>query len=128
MLRNISHIVFSFLMLIATVGVTFNEHYCGNSMKEAFSSGMHDHHCCNKESCGHCKSHIVTYKLTADYLASSTSSLTQNIPSFELESHITRLFTLNFFNAKNFPGRNAHYNPLLHAPPPFQEITQSFLC
>ena len=91
MVKKISHIIFSFLLLVATVGVTFSTHYCGGTMQKMEVSSSHQS-CCGDGMCGQCENHVVTYKINGDYLASASTSLTQDIPSFNLFGITTYYF------------------------------------
>ena len=127
MVKQLSHIILSILLLIATVGVTFNAHYCGGSMQKVEFSSV-DHHCCNADMCGQCENHLVTYKINGDYLASANTFAGQDIPTFDLFGITSDLFYVNPFTNHDFSALTGNYMPHLHAPPPDPVITQSFRC
>ncbi len=127
MVKKISHIILSFLLLIATVGVSINAHYCGDTIK-SIALNTADHHCCGGDMCGQCENHHVTYRISGDYLSTVSVTIEEEMPSFNLFGMSGDLFILNPYSCPSILKYSAEYNPSLHAPPPFPEFTQSFLC
>ena len=68
MLRKASHIIFSALLLIATVGMTISKHYCGgNHVSTSFF--VEAKSCCDSGGC--CQNETETFQLDEDFSVSS---------------------------------------------------------
>jgi hypothetical protein len=69
MLKKISHIVLSSLLLVTTTGLTFSKHYCGNELKSVslFSEAKS---CCGGP-CNCCHNESFTVKVSDDFSAAS---------------------------------------------------------
>ncbi len=79
MLKRISHIAISILLLIATTGMTISRHYCDESMKRADdNSGASS--CCDKTSeC--CEHEANTFRLDTEFESSQGNT---NFCQFEI--------------------------------------------
>ena len=69
MVKRISHILISLLLIIATTGVTFTRHYCGGNLISSSLLGK-THNCCGTH-CKSCHTEVSTYKV-ADNFAATT--------------------------------------------------------
>lgn len=68
MFKKISHILFAFLMMISTMGVTISKHYCGGNLQDVNIASVADT-CCNDGGC--CSTEIEKYQLEVDFSISS---------------------------------------------------------
>ena len=71
MLRKISHIILSVLLLVTTMGLTIDKHYCGSRLVSV--SIVNDTDTCCDQDDGCCKDVTDTYKLSADYTFSQAN-------------------------------------------------------
>ena len=75
MVRKISHIILSLLLLLATTGITVHQHYCmGKVVKTGY---LHEPSPCCGEENDCCSNESETFQLNEDYTAS------HNIPDFQ---------------------------------------------
>ena len=58
MLKKVSHILLSFLLLITTMGMTVNSHYCGNDLV-SISVISESQSCCETPNCCHNESMLI---------------------------------------------------------------------
>lgn len=131
LIKQISHIVISMLLLISTSGVIINKHYSG---EELFSSTLFveaesccEVSCCHHEHQNNCREESTLYKLIVDYTDPGKTS--PNTPVFfELV-----VFALPDFNASSLAQlfvNSALKFPFSSHPPPGKEfpvLFQSFL-
>lgn len=72
MIKIVSHILFSFLFLISTSGLTISVHYCQNKIYD-ISIFSHAHSCCGEmmhhhtDDCGQCKDRTFQTRVKDDY-------------------------------------------------------------
>ena len=71
MLRTITHIILSLVLLVSTAGVTIDRHYCGTRLVSVSLTG--DTQSCCEPGDGCCHNDIDTYKLEVDYTVSPFS-------------------------------------------------------
>jgi hypothetical protein len=69
MLKKTGHIILTLLVLVATTGLTFSKHYCGNELKSVkfFSEAK----LCCSGPCKCCHNETVTVKISDDFSANS---------------------------------------------------------
>jgi hypothetical protein len=72
MLRKISHIFFSFMLLIATTGMAVSQHYCGEYLVSTSLFGNADP-CCNSGECCHNESSF--FQLDEDFSTPQISKI-----------------------------------------------------
>lgn len=87
MLKSFSHIVLSFLLLLATTGMALSQHYCGDFLVSTSLFGEADP-CCDSGEC--CHNETTFYQLDEDFSA----------PIFSQLPHITAVDLL-----VNLPGQ-----------------------
>lgn len=68
MLKKVSHILLSFLLLVTTTGLTINRHYCGDNL-ESISIFSEPQSCCEMPNCCHNESIVI--QLEEDFSISS---------------------------------------------------------
>jgi hypothetical protein len=74
MLRKTSHIIFSAMLLFATVGVAISKHYCsGNLVSTSIFTEAES--CCDDDDC--CKNETDFFKLDEDYSLVAVSEVPQ---------------------------------------------------
>ena len=71
MLRKITHIILSLVLLLSTTGITIDKHYCGSRLVSVSIAG--DSQSCCDPGDGCCHNDIDTFKLTVDYTVSTVS-------------------------------------------------------
>ncbi len=76
LIRKISHIVLSFILLLATTGLAITEHYCGDRLVSVNLLSEPDK-CCDSGDCCHAETVIV--KLDTDILNVTTDNLSESI-------------------------------------------------
>jgi hypothetical protein len=69
MVKRISHIIISFLLIVATTGVTLTRHYCGNQLISSSVLGK-AHNCCGTH-CKSCHDEISSFRVTDNFVASA---------------------------------------------------------
>jgi hypothetical protein len=120
MLKKFFHIVLALMMLIATVGLTLNLHYCRNRL---VSSGItfSPKACCDKKCCCHNESR---------YLRVDESSV---ISEYTSPGYPDKIVLLNYLPAVNvdnlvfFNAPGIALNLIAHSPP-LKRIRSSHLC
>ena len=70
MLRKISHIILSLILLVSTMGLTIDKHYCGTRLVSV--SILNDTDPCCDPGDGCCHDDSETYKLSVDYTLSQS--------------------------------------------------------
>jgi hypothetical protein len=65
LIRNISHIVFSLILVMITAGMTITRHYCGTRLVSV-NIISEPEKCCDNSNC--CHSETITIKLDSDIL------------------------------------------------------------
>jgi len=68
MVKRISHILISLLLILATTGVTFTRHYCGDHLISSSVLGK-AHNCCGTH-CKSCHTEISTVKVSDNFVSS----------------------------------------------------------
>ena len=68
MLRKISHIILSLILLVSTMGLTIEKHYCGTRLVSISILDEPDSCCDMTDGC--CHNDTETYKLSVDYTVS----------------------------------------------------------
>ncbi len=138
MFRLISHIILSGLILLSLTGLTFNLHYCQDTLydialnspaESCCEDGAHEHHCHpdpDMDNSNHCDDDTVKIESTDDFFVSSYSF------DFEELQHIDLLYTTHTL-ADNQRGANNTESEVLNykKPPILPEVVlsqiQSFL-
>ena len=131
MLKKISHIIISGLILISTTGFTINMHFCHDQLIDlALFSAAHS--CCDAETEGqchsdgdiskmnHCKDESIIVESTDDFVESSYIFNLENTSSIDLLLTASILF--NHQGAEDDIEIEA---PWHKEPPPFQEVVLS---
>jgi hypothetical protein len=65
LVRKISHIVFSLVLVMTTAGMTITKHYCGSRLVSV-NILSEPEKCCNNSNC--CHNETITFKLDSDIL------------------------------------------------------------
>ncbi len=117
MIRKTLHIVIASFILISTMGITINMHYCHDQLIDlAFNAPAHS--CC--ESCQGCQDESIVVEAGDDYEVPAIAFNFEN-------SHNTTLFLtsviLNYYQGINEPT-NIEV-PWYKKPPPIQEVVLS---
>ena len=71
MLRKITHIIISLVLLVSTTGITIDKHYCGSRLVSVSIAGDSEPCCDTGDAC--CHDDVDTYKLAVDYTVSTVS-------------------------------------------------------
>lgn len=107
MLRKVSHIVISLLLLTSTMGLTLSAHYCGENLKSV--SILADSAPCCDIPDGCCHDEASTYRINDDFASTS----------FNFESKLILTQVLDYvipvsvdLSAKHFPTQ------VFEEPPP----------
>ena len=74
MLRKTSHIIFSILLLLTTMGLTISKHYCGGNLVST-SVFVEADSCCNDSDC--CNNETEFFQLDEDFSLVSVSKVPQ---------------------------------------------------
>ncbi len=138
MFRLISHIILSGLILLSVTGLTFNLHYCQDTLydialnspaESCCENGAHEHHCHpvpDTDNSNHCDDETVKIESTDDFFVSSYSF------DFDDVQHINLLYTTHTL-IKTQPTTNKTESEVLNykKPPILPEVVlsqiQSFL-
>lgn len=72
MLKKLSHIILSVMLLVSTMGVAISKHYCGDSLIST-SVFTEAESCCGDSDC--CHNEISFFQLDEDYSLSSISEI-----------------------------------------------------
>ena len=72
MLQKISHIILASLLMISTVGMAVNKHYCGG---EIVSVSLYDNgdSCCDMDDC--CKNETQVFQVKEEFSVPATSTI-----------------------------------------------------
>jgi len=96
MIKLLSHITLSALLLISATGITINLHYCQDQLidmalitpaEDCCESVAHENHCHHDLDIGdsnHCDDETVKFESTSDYVVSSYSFSFENDYAFDL--------------------------------------------
>jgi len=71
MLKKLSHIILSLLLLVTTMGMAVSKHYCQGDLMSVSLFGQ-DKHACDMGSCCHNETHI--YQVKDDFSAPTIST------------------------------------------------------
>jgi hypothetical protein len=83
MLKKIAHIIFAFLILLGSTGMTISKHYCGSTLESIGVNITTDNCCDTPMDCCHIES--ITVKIEDDF-AIATNIFDFNNPAFTLGS------------------------------------------
>ena len=83
MLKKLSHIILSLLLLVTTMGMAVSKHYCQGDLMSVSLFGQDDH-ACNMGSCCHNETHIYQVKDDFSVPAISTPPV---LAEFEILGH-----------------------------------------
>lgn len=83
MVKKISHIILSCLLLIATMGMAVSKHYCGGELVSVSLYGQ-DNHCCDMGDCCQNETHI--YQMKEDFSVPVISTVPV-LAEFEILGH-----------------------------------------
>lgn len=134
MLKKIVHIIIASLILISTLGLTINLHYCHDQLIDiAFLAPANS--CCDineaeanqiQDDCPGCEDESISTESTDDFTVSSHTFNLEN--SYVNELLITATIQFGFQDSNNHSAMEA---PWYKKPPPYQEVSlsqiQSFL-
>lgn len=107
MLRKISHISLSLLILVTTIGLTIDKHYCGTRLVSV-SIFSETESCCDMTS-NCCHDNTDTYKLDVDY---TLSQLKIDFVQAPIE-----LPALSFYYLSMFEGNSSDAGFSIFIPP-----------
>ena len=120
MVKRISHILVSLLLIIATTGVTFTRHYCGDHLISSSVLGK-AHNCCGTH-CNSCHTEVSSYKVADNFTASEFKiDLAQQLTLDWLATPCIDLFSISiesYFSVNKF---------LFNSSPPIAENTLALL-
>ena len=128
MIRKTLHIVFASFLLISTMGITINMHYCHDQLIDlAFNSPAHS--CCDinedvdsqsQDSCPVCQDETIVVEPGEDYEVSAL------VINFE-NSHTIDLFLITeiFNSIQGIDESTKNEVPWYKEPPPYQEVVLS---
>jgi hypothetical protein len=98
LIRKISHIVFSLVLVITTTGMTITKHYCGTRLVSVKIISEPEK-CCDNSNC--CHNETITIKLDSDIL--------NEVPDYSL-----RIFPSSFSPAQDlFFNNNSLFSDIL---------------
>ena len=115
MLKKISHIIIVLLLLVTTMGLTIDKHYCGTRLvsvgilNEAESCCDMDDDCCHNDT--------ETFKLNVDYTYSQINTDFNQVP--------TELSALSFCYLSFFEGNTSDVVFSIYIPPRKTQTTLS---
>ena len=124
MFKLISHIILSGLILLSLTGLTFNLHYCQDTLydialnspaESCCENGAHDHHCHpdpDMENSNHCDDETVKVESTDDFFVSSYSF------DFDDVHHIDLLFATHILSENQHSSNNNESEVLNYKKPP----------
>jgi hypothetical protein len=107
MFRTISHIILSLILLISTMGLTIDKHYCGTRLVSV-SIFDEPESCCDMTG-GCCHNDTETYKLSADYTVSQLNVDFTQAP--------LKIPALEFFYVSLLDGRSSDIGSSVFIPP-----------
>lgn len=128
MIRKTLHIVFASFLLISTMGITINMHYCHDQLIDvAFNSPANS--CCDmnedganqsQDSCPGCQDEAIVVEPGDDYEVSAL------VINFE-NSHTIDLFLITeiFNSIQGIDESTKNEVPWYKKPPPYQEVVLS---
>ena len=123
MLNKILHISISLLLVTATTGVTISKHYSGGK-PYSFSITGKAQSCCETD-CDCCKNSADTFRLTADFLA-TTNTYHNDEPFTEL-CDIFYIAEQNLYHTCKYQSLLKVYYQLPLSDPDIRAQIQSFL-
>ena len=138
MIRLISHIILSGLILLSFTGLTVNLHYCQDGLydialnspaKNCCESGMHDHHCHpdpDRDNSNHCDDETVKVESTDDFIVSSYLFDFDDLHQIDLFNR-TLIFIENQQSSKNYESEVLDYKKPPIPPEVVLSEIQSFL-
>ena len=83
MLKKISHIILSFMLLVSTMGMTVSKHYCGGELVSV-SLFQEAESCCEMDGCCQNESHF--YQLKEDFSVPAISTIPM-LAEFDILGH-----------------------------------------
>ncbi|MCF6332602.1 MAG: hypothetical protein L3J11_04890 [Draconibacterium sp.] len=105
MLKKLSHIILSILLLATTMGVAISKHYCGGSLMSV-SLSPEDEPCCDMAGC--CHNETSFYQLKEDF---SASQVVNTPPLASLDLMFADVFLLlNEWQTENEPVCTITFN------------------
>lgn len=107
MLKKVSHIVISILLLTSTMGITLSAHYCGESLKSI--SVLADPVTCCDIPDGCCHDEADTFRVEDDFACSSFQ--------FESEQILTLIQDYSIASVEDLSNNN-YSIPFFTEPPP----------
>ena len=123
MLKKITHIVLSLLLVVATSGFTISKHYCGNQLFSV--SIFHAKDCSCGDKCKDCHTNIKQVKVFDQFASPDIIH-----PEGPTSADLLFINTIDF-STFTFPAVTTAYY-LLKAPPPGNSnafaLLQSFRC
>lgn len=125
MLRKITHIVLTLLLLVSTSGVTFSMHYCGGALVST-SINVEAKSCC-EDNTGCCENKTLHFEVEDDYV--SPVQVT-NLETVALDILCPILFVLNL-ELLNNEDKDAQSLNDSSPPPTIQtrlSLLQTYLC
>ena len=109
MIRKISHIILSFVLLLTTTGLTITEHYCGNRLVSVNVLSEPDK-CCDNSDCCHTETVIVMFdtdiiNISSDRSPQIISSSISLVPVtiFDDNSLLSGYHVSNFYGYSDLP-------------------------
>ncbi len=135
MIQKIGHIILSFIMLTATVGITMSKNYCGNEVQKHYFADVNKntecmtmssiHENCEKDA-NCCHTETENIQLHSDYLQENKLEINTNF-SFKLlyaETYTYQISNSNFLNYQIFVGNSI----LPYIQKPSLSSLQAFRC
>ncbi len=107
MLRKISHIIIALLLLVTTMGLTIDKHYCGTRLVSVSILNEADSCCDMTNDC--CHDDTDTYKLDVDYILS--------LLNIDFNQAAIELPALSFCYLSLFEGNSSDAGFSLFIPP-----------
>ena len=107
MLRKISHIIIVLLLLVTTMGLTIDKHYCGTRLVSVSILDEAESCCDMSDDC--CHNDTETYKLNVDYTYSQINTDFNQVP--------IELPALSFHYLSLFEGNSSDAVCSLFIPP-----------
>ena len=120
MLRRITYGIIAFILLSSTVGLTFMEHYCGNTLREVAIMTAPDA-CCESAEC--CHNEVKVFQLDNDYSASPVINVEKSDAGF-VTVIISETGNINLNRIIHSALTQGPLPPLLRS---FHSYTQSFI-
>lgn len=96
MIKSVSHIVLSCLLLVSVPGMTINKHYCHGQLIDR-TVNHPAHSCCGNDTdqsqCNHCQDETISIEPVSDFLGTKFSPDLD--PSFSISLFITSPISAN---------------------------------